>query len=72
LIDVEPTAELDARFSSDDATPTMGGGARASEEAEIYWIYTVRSDRHPRVSLVRDLWTPAATAWEISSASPRS
>jgi nitroimidazol reductase NimA-like FMN-containing flavoprotein (pyridoxamine 5'-phosphate oxidase superfamily) len=53
----EPTAELDPRFSSPDATPTPWSQAgKRLEFAEIYWLSTVRPDGQPHV-------TPLISAW---------
>ncbi len=50
-------AELDARFSSEDATAReRSEGRRHSERAEVYWISTVRPDERPHV-------TPLTTVW---------
>ena len=47
----EPTAKLDARFSDEraEATP-WADAARALEEAELYWLTTVRADGRPHVT----------------------
>lgn len=43
----EPVTELDARFSSESATPTGWSQARKGlEGAEVYWLSTVRPDGH--------------------------
>jgi hypothetical protein len=44
-------AELDARFSDPDATPTPWAEAvRRFDEAELFWISTVRVDGTPHVA----------------------
>ncbi|SBW22399.1 hypothetical protein FDG2_2576 [Candidatus Protofrankia californiensis] len=47
----DPETEMDARFSSDGATPT--GWAQAREhlrDAEVYWLSAVRPDGRPHVT----------------------
>jgi hypothetical protein len=46
-----PTATLDERFSTDGATETSWAEARSRlEEAEVFWISTVRPDGRPHVT----------------------
>ena len=46
--DKEPVAELEPRFSSDDATPTSWEEGREHlGRVEVYWISTVRPDGSP-------------------------
>src|SRR5215217_398678 len=53
----EPVTELDPQFSSPDATPTPWPEARRGlEQAEVYWLTTVRADGRPHV-------TPLIAAW---------
>ncbi|QIN84669.1 pyridoxamine 5'-phosphate oxidase family protein [Rubrobacter tropicus] len=53
----QPVTELDARFSSEDATPkAWQEGRRQLEGAEVYWLSTVRPDGSPHV-------TPLLAAW---------
>jgi hypothetical protein len=57
----EPVAELDARFSSDDAAPT--GWAEACGQlvtAEVYWLSTVRPDGRPHVTPLLSVWLDGA------------
>ena len=52
-----PSAELDATFSDERATPTPWTDAsNAMEEAGVYWVVTVRTSGRPHV-------TPVAGAW---------
>ena len=52
-----PVPELDARFSEPDARPTPWADVeRAIEDAELFWISTVRADGRPHV-------TPLPTVW---------
>ena len=53
----EPVAELDARFSSDDATVrAWEEGREQLEGAEVYWISTVRRDGRPHVTPLIAVW----------------
>lgn len=46
-----PTAEIDSRFSDPEAGATPWPDvARVLEEAELYWLTTVRADRRPHVT----------------------
>jgi len=47
----DPSAELDSRFSEPDASPTPWEDvAQALEQAELYWLTTVRADGRPHVT----------------------
>lgn len=53
----QPETVLEPKFSSDDATATPWAGAvHALEQAEIYWISTVRPDGRPHVTPMIGLW----------------
>ena len=53
----EPIGELDADFSSPDATPTPWAEARNElEGAEIFWLSTVRPDGRPHVTPLVAIW----------------
>lgn len=57
----EPMAELDARFSSPGANPTGWAEARRQlEEAEVYWLSTVRPDGRPHVTPLLSVWLDGA------------
>ena len=57
----EPVTELDPRFSSEDARPTEWADARRRlEQAEVYFLTTVRADGRPHV-------TPLIAVWEHES-----
>jgi nitroimidazol reductase NimA-like FMN-containing flavoprotein (pyridoxamine 5'-phosphate oxidase superfamily) len=57
----QPAAELDARFSSKDAVATEWSEARRRlEEAEIFWISTVRPDGCPHVTPLISVWIEEA------------
>lgn len=61
MTDKEPMAELEPRFSSDDATPTAWTEARERlERAEVYWISTVRPDGRPHVTPLLSVWLDGA------------
>jgi nitroimidazol reductase NimA-like FMN-containing flavoprotein (pyridoxamine 5'-phosphate oxidase superfamily) len=52
-----PTPELDARFSAPDAVATRWENvARVLEEAELFWISTVRADGQPHVTPLPAVW----------------
>jgi hypothetical protein len=47
----EPRTKLDPRFSDDRAEPTpWADAARVLQEAELYWLSTVRADGRPHVT----------------------
>jgi len=57
----EPVAELDARFSSGGATPTGWAEARGRlEDAQVYWLSTVRPDGRPHVTPLLAVWLDGA------------
>lgn len=54
---MEPVAELDSRFSDPDAVATPWGEVRRTiEEAELFWISTVRADGRPHVTPLPAVW----------------
>jgi nitroimidazol reductase NimA-like FMN-containing flavoprotein (pyridoxamine 5'-phosphate oxidase superfamily) len=56
--DTDPTAELDARYSEEGATPATWQEARqVLREAPTSWLTTIRPDGRPHV-------TPLLTVWE--------
>ncbi|MGX9230084.1 pyridoxamine 5'-phosphate oxidase family protein [Streptomyces albus] len=58
---LEPHTELDARYSSPDATATPWTEAVSClERAEIFWLSTVRQDGRPHVTPVMTVWTDGA------------
>jgi nitroimidazol reductase NimA-like FMN-containing flavoprotein (pyridoxamine 5'-phosphate oxidase superfamily) len=47
----DPTADFDSRFSDPEARPTpWSAAARVLEDAELYWLTTVRADGRPHVT----------------------
>lgn len=57
----EPDAELDPRFSSEGAVPTAWSEAEAAlEQAELFWLSTVREDGRPHVTPLLAVWLDAA------------
>ena len=47
----DPTTKLDSRFSNPESGPTpWGDAARVLEQAELYWLSTVRADGRPHVT----------------------
>jgi len=57
MVGKEPVAELDARFSSEGATPTRWTEARGElENAQVYWLSTVRPDGRPHVTTLLSVW----------------
>jgi len=52
-----PTAELDTRFSAPDAVATPWQEVeRVIDEAELFWISTVRADGRPHVTPLPAVW----------------
>ena len=52
-----PVAELDARFGDPDAVATPWEDVRRTiDEAELFWISTVRSDGRPHVTPLPAVW----------------
>src|SRR2546428_6033679 len=52
-----PVTELDARFSQPGAVATRWEDVRrALEEAELFWISTVRADGRPHVAPLPAVW----------------
>jgi uncharacterized pyridoxamine 5'-phosphate oxidase family protein len=57
----DPSAELDQRFSSAGASPTAWAEARELlQEAEIFWLSTVRPDGRPHVTPLISVWVEDA------------
>ncbi len=57
----EPVTELHPQFSSEGATPTPWAEARERlEQAEVYWLTTVRPDGRPHVTPLISVWLDRA------------
>lgn len=57
----DPIAELDARFSSTDATARPWSDVeQVIEQAEIFWLSTVRTDGRPHVTPLPAIWLGGA------------
>jgi hypothetical protein len=53
----EPVVELDAPYSSADATPVPWSVASSElDKAEVYWLATVRPDGRPHVTPIAGVW----------------
>ncbi len=53
----EPVPELDTRFSAPGASPTTWSDVRRTiQEAELFWISTVRPDGRPHVTPLPAVW----------------
>ncbi len=53
----QPVTELDTRFSDQDAVATgWEETRRALEDAELFWISTVRADGRPHVTPLVAVW----------------
>jgi nitroimidazol reductase NimA-like FMN-containing flavoprotein (pyridoxamine 5'-phosphate oxidase superfamily) len=61
MTDREPVTELDDRFSDQGASATeWAQGRRGLEEAELYWLTTVRPDGRPHVTPLIAVWLDGA------------
>ena len=57
----EPVTELDPRFSDPDASATSWADVRqVIDEAELFWISTVRPDGRPHVTPLPAVWCDGA------------
>jgi pyridoxine/pyridoxamine 5'-phosphate oxidase len=57
----QPVTELDTRFSDEDAVATGWEETRiALEEAELFWISTVRAEGRPHVTPLPAVWQDGA------------
>jgi nitroimidazol reductase NimA-like FMN-containing flavoprotein (pyridoxamine 5'-phosphate oxidase superfamily) len=53
----QPVTELDSRFSDKDAVPTDWKETRRTlEDAELFWISTVRADGRPHMTPLVAVW----------------
>lgn len=61
MAETGPMAELDARFSAPGATPTAWAEVdQAIQEAELFWISTVRRGDQPHVTPLPAVWSDGA------------
>jgi nitroimidazol reductase NimA-like FMN-containing flavoprotein (pyridoxamine 5'-phosphate oxidase superfamily) len=61
MVGDNPTAELQPRFSSDDAAATQWAEAvRRLESAEVAWLTSVRPDGRPHVTPLVFIWLDSA------------
>ncbi len=68
MVEREPVTELSPSFSDDDAIPTAWARARkALEEAELYWVSTVRPDGRPHVTPLLGIWLDGALYFSTGS-----
>jgi len=57
MADTGPRTEIDSRFSSEGASPTVwADGVKRIEEAEVFWVTTVRPDGRPHVTPLISVW----------------
>jgi uncharacterized pyridoxamine 5'-phosphate oxidase family protein len=57
----EPVTELDPRYSDDGVTPPEWAEARRRlEDAELFWVTTVRPDGRPHITPLLALWSEDA------------
>jgi general stress protein 26 len=57
----KPDVELGAQFSSPDASPRLWTEARERiEQAEVFWLSTVRPDGRPHVTPLSAVWVDEA------------
>jgi nitroimidazol reductase NimA-like FMN-containing flavoprotein (pyridoxamine 5'-phosphate oxidase superfamily) len=53
----KPVAELDPRYSDEGATaPEWAEARKRLENAELFWVTTVRSDGRPHITPLLALW----------------
>jgi len=57
----DPTPELEPQYSSEDARATPWAEARSGlEQAQVYWLATVRPDGRPHVTPLIAVWLDGA------------
>lgn len=60
MVEPEPVTDLSA-FSSDDAVPTGWAQGRGDlQDAQVYWLSTVRPDGRPHVTPLLGVWLDGA------------
>jgi pyridoxine/pyridoxamine 5'-phosphate oxidase len=61
MVSPQSSGELDSRFSDPDSAATSWPEAvRVLEEAELYWLTTVRADGRPHVTPLIGVWRDGA------------
>jgi nitroimidazol reductase NimA-like FMN-containing flavoprotein (pyridoxamine 5'-phosphate oxidase superfamily) len=61
MVEVTPVAELVATFSSDDAVPiAWTQGRDGLQDAQVFWLSTVRPDGRPHVTPLLGVWLDEA------------
>jgi nitroimidazol reductase NimA-like FMN-containing flavoprotein (pyridoxamine 5'-phosphate oxidase superfamily) len=66
---IEPTTDLDPRFSEDGAEPTKWADTvRTLERAQLFWVTTVRADGRPHVSPLVAVWLDGALHFATGAA----
>jgi uncharacterized pyridoxamine 5'-phosphate oxidase family protein len=61
MASAEPTPRIDTRFSDPESGPTGWADAlRVLDEAELYWLTTVRGDGRPHVTPLIGVWHDGA------------
>jgi nitroimidazol reductase NimA-like FMN-containing flavoprotein (pyridoxamine 5'-phosphate oxidase superfamily) len=61
VVEREPVATLSRGFSSEGAVPTEWAQGRSDlEDAELYWLSTVRPDGRPHVTPLLGIWLAGA------------
>jgi uncharacterized pyridoxamine 5'-phosphate oxidase family protein len=61
MANTEPVTSLDRRFSDEGTTATEWSGARKRlEDAEVFWVSTVRPDGRPHVTPLIAVWLDGA------------
>jgi hypothetical protein len=69
----DPVTELDARFSGPGATPTPWEVVRRTiDDAELFWISTVRPDGRPHVTPLPAVWQDGALHFCTGAAEQKS
>ncbi len=61
MTSLEPTPHLDTRYSSDGAeAPPWGAVRQALQDAELFWLTTVRPDGRPHATPLLAVWDGCA------------
>ncbi len=69
MSDADPVTELDSRFSAPEAVATPWPDVRRTiEDAELFWISTVRADGRPHVTPLPAVWLNDALHFSTGAA----